>query len=355
MKRLAVLCLCAVGAFGAEPAGGEGTLYIGGRPNRILAIDEATEKIVGEIQTKTGTPLEMSISQDKKRFYILNSSMEGIEVADIASRKVIDTFTLSEGNKKVRFHTYEVDPQNRFMVMLTKSATKLSDHWEIGAPTLLQYDMQDHKVMRTIPWPDGEEREFAELKFSPDGKFLYLFGEDVVIFDTKDYKQVDKWELSRPYENGFGRINFGAMDDDYEEPGFFTGIFTVQDAVQHRHIMGIARVNLVQKSVDFYALGPETRMSFALAPDRKTAYGLHQEIGRYEFWSFDLTNRKLGSRVEFEGRPRMNVKTSSNGRLLYIYTASNAIDVYDAANYKHLRAIDLDMDETTNLFVLSGK
>src|SRR5215469_4783196 len=44
--------------FGAEEklTGGNGTLYIGGRPNRVLVIDEATEKVVGEIHTKTGTP-----------------------------------------------------------------------------------------------------------------------------------------------------------------------------------------------------------------------------------------------------------------------------------------------------------
>jgi hypothetical protein len=268
---------------------------------------------------------------------------------------VIDTFTLSEGNKKVRIRGFEADPLNRYMILLTKTATKTIDHWEIGAPTLLQYDLAQHKVMRTIPWPDGEDREFAQLKFSPDGKFLYLFGEDVIVFETTDFKQVDKWELSRPLEDGFGRLNFDSRDDSYEEPGYFTGIFTVQDEVQHRRIMGIARVNLSQKSVDFYALGPSTDVSFSMSPDRKMGFGLHDEIGRYEFWSFDLVNRKLGSRVEFEGRPRMHLKTSSNGKLLYIFTASNAIDVYDAATYKHLRAIELGMDETTSLFVIPGK
>jgi hypothetical protein len=344
-----------LGLHAAAETGGTGKMYIGGFPNRIAIVDEATEKVTGEIKTKTGIPYRMSISEDRKRFYIVNTMMESMEVADIASQQVIDTFTLSEGNKKVRIRGFEADPLNRYMILLTKTATKTIDHWEIGAPTLLQYDLAQHKVMRTIPWPDGEDREFAQLKFSPDGKFLYLFGEDVIVFETTDFKQVDKWELSRPLEDGFGRLNFDSRDDSYEEPGYFTGIFTVQDEVQHRRIMGIARVNLSQKSVDFYALGPSTDVSFSMSPDRKMGFGLHDEIGRYEFWSFDLVNRKLGSRVEFEGRPRMHLKTSSNGKLLYIFTASNAIDVYDAATYKHLRAIELGMDETTSLFVIPGK
>jgi len=111
-------------------------------------------------------------------------------------------------------------------------------------------------------------------------------------------------------------------------------------------------VNLGQKSVDFYTLGPATPVSFTLAPDRKRAYGLMQQIGRYEFWSFDLENRRLHSRVEFQGRPRMGVRTSSNGLVLYIYVAGNTIDLYDAATYKYLRTLTLDGDMTTELYVM---
>jgi len=140
-----------------------------------------------------------------------------------------------------------------------------------------------------------------------------------------------------------------------EEPGFYTGIFNVQDAVQNRRIMGIARVNLAKKDVDFFPLGPSTGVAFALAPGRKLAYGLHQEIGKYEFWSFDLERRKLGSHVEFPGRPRMSLKVSSNGRLLYIHGAGSTIDVYDASNFKYLRTITLDADMTTGLYVMPAR
>ena len=188
----------------------------------------------------------MSLGQDRKRFYVLSADQEDMEVVDIASRQVIDTFKLSEGGKKIRIRSFEPDPLNRYIILLTETYTKLADRFEIGAPTLLQYDLKEHKVLRTIPWPKNEEREFANIRISPDGKLLYFFSEDVLIYDTAEFKQVDKWELSRPIEEGFGRINFGSMDDINEEPGFFTGIFTVQDPVQNRRVMGVARVNLSQ-------------------------------------------------------------------------------------------------------------
>jgi hypothetical protein len=333
--------------------GGNGTLYLGGRPNKIFLLDEATEKITGTIDLKTGTPSGIVLSQDRKRFYVNTMAFEDIEIVDIAQRKVIDTFRLSEGNKKMRIFGGAADPLNRFMILFVKTANKLIDRFEIGPPTLLQYDLTEHKVVRTIPWPKGEEREGVGLKFSPDGKLLYLFtGEDILIYDTTTFKEIDKWELSRPLEDGLGRLNFNFPDDLNEDPGFYTSLFNMEDPVQKRRIMGIARVNLGQKSVEFFPLGPATGVSFSLAPGRQWGYGLHSEIGKYEFWSFDLAHHKLGPRLEFEGRPRMALKTSSNGKVLYIFQAGNTIDLYEAGTFKYLRTITLDADMTTGLYVI---
>ena len=331
---------------------GNGTLIIGSYPKQFWIIDEASEKIVGSIPYQSGIPRRTSLSFDRKRLYTIEAQMEKVEIVDIGSKRTLDTFTLSEGNKKVRIRSLEPDPQNRFVMMLTGPATKLVDRWEIGKPEIVQYDLATHKVARTIPWPNDEERQFANIMFSPDGKLMYLFTEqDVLIYDTSSFKQVDTWDLSKPIEEGYGRLEFGPRDVMNDEPGFYTAIFNMADPVQHRRTMGIGRVNLAAKTIDFHPIGPSTAVSFAMAPDRKSAYGLYDEIGRYEFWKFDLEHHKLANRVEFKGRPRMGLKTSSNGKVLYIYVAGNTIDLYDADTYQYLRTITLDGDMTTELFV----
>jgi hypothetical protein len=332
--------------------GGNGRMYIGTYAGDIQIFDEATEKMVERIALKTGIPRSMVPSADRTRFYLLDSTYEKFEIVDIASRKTIDTFTLSEGNKRTRVTSFQVDPLNRFLIILSRTATKLRDRWEIGASTLQVYDLASHKVTRTIPWPQGEERENANLRLSPDGKLLYFFGEDVLILDTEEFKEVETWPLSRPAEPGLGRINFGPTHDFYDEPGFFTGLFTMQDPVHHRRLMGIGRVDLVGKRIDFNPLGPAQPVSFAQAPDRKRGYGLFQDIGRYEFWTFDLEKNALVSRQEFKGRPRMGLRVSSNGKLLYIYVAGATIDVYEATTYKYLRTIQMNADQTTDLYVV---
>ena len=356
-----VLCALVVAAVGLEAqrfgrgvntVGGNSLLYIGTYGGNIQIFDEATEKMVDEIKLQTGIPRSLILSADKKRFYVLDSLLEKVEIVDIASRKTVDTFTLSSGPTKTRIRSMQVDPLQRFMILLTRSATRKSDRWEISDVALQLYDLQQKKITRDIPWPGGEARENVNIRFSPDGKLLYFFGDDVLIVETENFTEVDTWQLSRPIEQGLGRVNFGAVDEINDDPGFFTGLFTVQDPVQNRRIMGIGRVNLVGKSVEFHPIGPSEGVGFAMAPDRKRAYGLLQQIGHYEFWSFDLEQKKLLSRTEFQGRPRMALRVSSNGRLLYVFQAGATIDVYDAATYRYLRTIEMNADQTTNLFIL---
>ena len=168
----------------------------------------------------------------------------------------------------------QVDPLERFMILLTRSATKKIDRWEISDVALQLYDLKQKKITRNIPWPGGEARENVNIRFSPDGKLLYFFGDDMLIVETENFTEVDTWALSRPLEQGLGRVNFGAVDDVNDDPGFFTGLFTVQDPVQNRRIMGIGRVNLVGKSVEFNPIGPAEGVGFAMTPDRKRGYGL---------------------------------------------------------------------------------
>ena len=368
MKRTLAVVVCAAGlalVAGRVPvqsaekprvSAGNGTLIIGSYPKQYWIIDEATEKVIGTIPFQSGIPRRTTLSRDLKRFYTVEAAMEKVEILDLAARKTIDTFTLSGGNRKVRIRSLEPDPQHRFLVMVTASATKLIDRFEIGTPALIQYDLKTHAIVRTIPWPNGEERQNASILFSPDGSLMYLFSDqDVLIYETAGFTQVDKWELSRPIEEGFGRLEFGSRDAMNDEPGFYTSLFNISDPVQHRRMMGVGRVNLAAKSVDFYTLGPSTSLSFTMAPGRKVAYGLSEEIGRYEFWKFDLEHRKFAGRTEFKGRPRMGLKTSSNGKVLYIFVAGNTIDLYDAATYQYLRTITIEGDMTTDLFVLPPK
>lgn len=348
---LVVLAPLGAGAQ-ARPSGGNGTIYIGTYDKKILVVDEATLRVRDSIPISVGIPTAMLRSFDRRHFYVADPNQEQIEIVDIATKKSVGRFSLSSGNTRVRIWGLNVDPKERFAVLVAKTYTKKPDRFEIGKPTLLRYDLAQHKVTDTIPWPKGEEREGAQIIFSPSGDLLYFFTtDDVLIYDTKTLKQVDRWELSRTlFEEGMGRLNFFFPNDIYEEPGFYTGLFRITDPVNRRQLMGVARVDLANKSVDFFTLGPSEPVSFRLAPGRKRAYGLRTEVGNYQFWTFDLESRRVVRKVEFKGRPRMGLTASSNGRLLYIHTAGHTIDLYDTETFRHVGTVELGADMTS--FVL---
>jgi DNA-binding beta-propeller fold protein YncE len=333
-------------------AGGNGTIYVGTYARNILVLDEATMRVRDTIHSNVGIP-ELSLSFDRKHLYVSDPGNEKIEIVDLATKKSSGVFTLSTDSAKVRMWGFSLDPKERFAVLLVKEYTKKKDRYEVSPPTLLRYDLAKHQVTDTIPWPKGEEREFAQIIFSPNGELMYFFtSDDVLIYDANTLKQVDRWEISRTlFEEGLGRIAFGFPYDVYEEPGFYTGLFRTTDPVNHRTQMGVARMDLVNRQLDFYALGPSQNVSFRLTPDRKRAYGIHPEIGNYQFWTFDLESRRVVGKTEFAGRPRMGLIVSSNGSQLYITTAGATIDRYSTADFHHLGQINLGADMTNVILV----
>ena len=65
---------------------------------------------------------------------------------DIASKKALGKFTLSTANTRVRIWGLDVDPQERFAVLLVKTYAKQLDRFVVGKPTLLRYDLLKHAV-----------------------------------------------------------------------------------------------------------------------------------------------------------------------------------------------------------------
>ena len=201
---------------------GDGTLYVGAYTGDILAIDEATEK-VASIHLTTGVPYQVQVSSDATRLYALNWDMEHFEVVDVEKKQSVDTFALSEPGAKVRVRGYAVDPQQHFMAVGIQPVKKLIDRFEIEPTQLVLYDLTTHQVVKTVPPPDGPGTTRFNLRFSPDGKLLYVFGRDILILDASTLAQVDHWDMSLPIEPGMGSGSLGSQEDAYRGSGLLHG------------------------------------------------------------------------------------------------------------------------------------
>jgi hypothetical protein len=337
------------------PASGSGTIYVGSYSGHITAVDEATGTF-SKVPLKTGPPFVVRLSPDRTRFYVLSANQERFEIVDVKTRQTLDTFTLSSGQRHIRALAYEVDPTHRTMVVVAKPATKLIDRWEIGEPEFLVYDLAEHRVTREVPWTiDPEPTHFsAALRFSPDGRLLYVFGSEVTILNATTLAQEDAWDLSMPADPSLGRFDPGPWDDSADPQGTVTSLFVMRDAVNGRKIAVVGRIDLAKKTVDTFPLGPAPEtgsLSFTMSPDGRRANVLRGEIGRHELWMIDMAARAVTRRVDVPTRTRMQMRTSSTG-LLYLYEAGRTIEVYSADATTRLRTIELDSDMMYATFVI---
>jgi hypothetical protein len=336
-----------------------GTLYLPAYPAAVLVFDEAKAQIVDRIPLSTGTPMSIRLSPDHKRIYVTTIDHNGIEVIDVATRKVTNHFELNTPTKQYRLFNGTADPEGKFFYAVTREITKFPEHFDVAKPKYTVVDLEQQKIVKTIDIPKEEEAQntgdygVGWLEISPDGKYLYQFGEKITILQTPDFKVVDHIELARPDAPGMENVHFGSDLDLINSPGEHTGMFVWSDPVVHNRVFGLARMDLTTRRIDFNPIGPAPTglAGIEVTPDKKWAYtvvttGIHG-TKRCEFWAFDLGNGdRITQRAEVPCRTRFTLGISTDGKKLYIYGAGFDIEVYDAATLKYEKTWDLNNDVT---------
>lgn len=351
---LVTLALCAA-ARGA-------TLFLGAYPDSIIVFDESKGQIVDRIKLATGLPGGMRLSQDRKTIYVTTLDHSGVEVIDVASRKVTNHFELNTPGKLYRFYGGTPDPAGKVLYTETMEMDKLNDRYEIGKMKYTVIDLAQQKITKTVDLTPEDEKETAGrgagFEISPDGKYLYQFRDKVVILNTDDFKVVDRIDLSKPDLPGMETIGFGGSLDSIGEPGEHITLAQSSDEYIHNRLFGIARFDLARRTYSFSPIGPAPNgmSGLQVAPDKKNAYtiistGIHGNK-RCEFWAFDLASNQRTRTEEVPCRTRFSFGISGDGKKLYIYGAGFEIEVYDAATLKHEKTWNLNNDVTGSFVVL---
>ncbi|MGA3188330.1 MAG: hypothetical protein ABSF22_14590 [Bryobacteraceae bacterium] len=358
--------LLAIAAALSSFAAAQGTLFVGTWPHQIQVVDEAKQQVVDHIELQTGTSHSMLISDDQKTIYASTVEKNGIEVIDVATRKVTNAFVLDEGGKKMRFNAWAPDPTGKFIYMIVRPIEKKIDRFEQGKTQFAIVDLAQKKIVKFVDMPGGEDAASGggrggALRFSPDGKYLYRMGGAITIYDTTDFKVVDTIELSKPQFPGMQNVNLGQQLDGLQEPGILVSLFNSSDPVVHKNIFGIARFDLDKRTFQFTPIGPAaaSMQGLHISPDRKTGYTVTTNgtggNKRSEFWVIDIPTGRVIRTQEFDGRARYTFGMSSTAKDLYIYGAGYDIEVYDPLTLKLRSVIDLKADQTTGMIVLPGK
>jgi WD40 repeat protein len=358
----ALTCLTFLLAAKSSPAADTTSqlIFFGTWPHHVVVFDSAQEKIVDNIDLKTDVPRMLILSPDRKKIYASTLNDNAIVTIDVATRKVLSSFSLNQGNQNVRLVGLAPDPTGNYLYAIATIISKKMDHYDVDPAKFIVIDLAAKKITRTAAFPpdEGTFGFRTTIKLSPDGRVLYLFRENILAFDTSEFKLLKKIDLAKPQVPDMENLSVNLLDDPNELPGKITSVFNAADGIIHRRVFGIGTVDLSNLSFDFTPIAPApgTMTPLFLTPDRKTGYtvSITGDPGnrRCEFWAFDIASRKLIRSREFDGRTRFSFGLSADGTKLLIYGAGYQITVYDATTFEQRNDVDVPGDMTTNFVVL---
>ncbi|HEY6342856.1 MAG TPA: hypothetical protein VIY49_15295 [Bryobacteraceae bacterium] len=371
-RNLGILVLACSMAFSAQAqttTSLKGLMYVGTLDKKLLVINESDGNVAGEIQLD-GIPRTTVLSADKTKLHIITTEMQ-LDTVDLAGRTVVSSFTLSDGKSLPRmirgaggrnFSGIAVDPGGRYLYTTLKVSVKEIDQYRNDPPVFVKIDLQDKKIVQTMPFPKGYDQGFgfaASYQISPDGKLLYVFDDDIAILDLSDLHQVDRIELSKPEYPGESPYRLTAGDDPNEPAGTITNVFTSVDPVVHKETLGIATLNLATRKVEYTPIGPALPMiGFVLSPDHKLGYSIMAYgVGAnrtVEWWMWDIAARKVVKKEPVPERHTMRIGMTSDGTKLMVYGAGSSIEYFDAKTLKSMKLLYLNKDTTTNVITLAG-
>lgn len=360
MKTLWLGFIAICSAAAALSPAQAGTMFLGGYPNQLMVIDEAKGAVTQEIDLKTGLPMSMRLSDDGKLLYATTITTSGIEVIDVATRKIVNSFSLNTPATRYRFSGGVADRSGRYFYILGTRIDKGLDAYRISKQQFMVVDLQKKEVVRTADLePDDQKFSYrGDLMLSPDGKTLYAFRDKVIVVNTADLKTVDHFDLAKPDFPGMQDISFGGGVQRLQTPGQFVSLFETEDPHIHNKTFGIARLDLDTRQFSFTPIGPSPKALSGLevSPDGKEGYtvAINGDLGnqRCEFWRFDIGNNKALDKSEFPCRRRFYFSMSGDGRKLYVYGAGFDVAVYDAKTLKPAADWELTHDITMSGMVI---
>jgi len=335
-----------------------GTLYLGAYPNIVMIVDTTDGKVLERIPLVTGLPTGLRLSNDKKTIFVTTNDHSGVEVIDIATRKVTNHFVLNSETHRYRLNGAAPDPDGKVLYATTTEIIKHPDRFEIGKPKYTVIDLAQQKIVKTVDSssaqgdiPDaGGGNGGGAFEVSPDGQYLYQFRNQVVVLKSSDFSVVERIDLGRPDDPSEDGLSLGGLQEALSEPDQRVTLFNFSDPIVHNKAFGLAHFDLNTRKFDFTPIGPApvSMTNLRITPDKKMGYTVitNGTLGnkRCEVWAIDMGTSRLVKTSEIPCRSRFSFGMAPDGKKLYMYGAGFEIDVYDAATFQHEATWDLGND-----------
>ena len=190
-----VLAVCSSPFLSSSPklTGGTGTIYVGSYAKRMVVIDEATERVTAEIPLVTGIPWSAHRSQDAHA--LLHSERRSGAFRGRRHRDPqVDRL----------LHAQRGQQESTGAGLRGRSSTphhdaRDADHDQAGRPVrdrradihpIRLEGPQGHPHAPVVDRSASPAYFSLAIRYSPDGKLLYVFSDEILILDATSLQQV---------------------------------------------------------------------------------------------------------------------------------------------------------------------
>ena len=266
------------------------------------------------------------MSADGRFFTFVTNRMESVELFDVAAMAVVDDFSLSTPDRRIRFMSAIPSPDAKRIYVIPVVVGIEPDRF-IHQPRseIWVYDREAGEVAHVIPTEDLETWR-PNVHFSPDGSRIYLVNDEIVELDAATYEILDRVALDAPLAPGYGGVRGHRL---YAlEPGRLFGIYRTTEPMQGMDLFGVLEIRLPEKTSWRFEVGPGMRFGhFALSPDGRRGYAGLSDLAVLDMETREVILRKKG----FErGRTNISMIVSADGKRLFVSGVGDTMWVYDA-------------------------
>ncbi|MBM3267932.1 MAG: hypothetical protein FJZ01_09815 [Candidatus Sericytochromatia bacterium] len=336
----------------------------------VLGLDPVTLEIRRTIplRKELSGALHLLPTPDNRTVYLLSGGREVVSALDLVEGKVTASWSLSERMGEdpdaprianARFSGIAIDHAGKRIVgnIVTSRRSGTNPHQleriGVDAPYLAVLDAATGKRLATIsgaPWATS----FIEAMRDPahPNRFLVISPDlDIIDLDrlpagkapvraTFEQVRVKHVPLREPYMAGQGPVVI-LTEWFHPEPsgGLGSTPYYTTDPIVEKDQMGVVTMDLVTSKVDVLELGPvqgpQYAFSTVVAPDRRRAYSVFNQLHE-----IDLMKRKI-TRIKDLPYTYYGANMSPDGKLLYIFSGGARLARIDPESLDIVKEVEL--------------
>jgi len=292
----------------------------------VQVIDTETD-LITDIPVQ-GAVRDSVFSADKKFLYVTGGMRRVIQKIDIQKLKVVNTFSVeSQGWERFIFGmALSKDGKTGYVHVFSR---RTQDGEAIfGAPKVLQIDLDNGKVLRSIEVPLG----VASLSLVENDTKLYAVGLDIYAIDItqKKMKVVDTIPLFDKGINMLALWHYTAENDGtwlspyYSAEGM--GLLSIDTG------SGKIAETLIQGE-------PPFAYNAVYSPDKTTAYSVMDEVA-----VIDLKTRTYKKIVPVPEGTCYGVIPTTDGKKLYAGAGGSTVTVFDLKTMEPIKVLQMETD-----------